>query len=155
MAKQGYCFRILEFLFHYIFGPLGTPIVCIFAPFYRAHFSWTFEWFQQRYVSNWSEHKRKVAAVQQQVRRWHAGGRKTRMCTAKPSWNSWTLHGVNKRGLEQINVDQLNCVVEVDELNRILTVEPGIMMGQLTSILIPRGWTIPVVPEFENLSFGK
>ena len=40
-------------------------------------------------------------------------------------------------------------------LIQILKVEPGMMMGTLTHQLLDKGWTIPVIPEFESLSVGS
>lgn len=33
--------------------------------------------------------------------------------------------------------------------------EPLVTMGQLTAYLNPMGWTIPVVPELDDLTVGK
>lgn len=33
--------------------------------------------------------------------------------------------------------------------------EPLVTMGQLTAHLNPMGWTIPVVPELDDLTVGK
>nr|CAI5844807.1 unnamed protein product [Callosobruchus analis] len=37
---------------------------------------------------------------------------------------------------------------------QIVKVEPLVTMGQLTATLIPKGWTIPVVPEIDDLTVG-
>lgn len=34
-------------------------------------------------------------------------------------------------------------------------VEPQVTMGQLTATLDPLGWTIPIVPELDDLTVGK
>jgi FAD/FMN-containing dehydrogenase len=46
----------------------------------------------------------------------------------------------------------LEKIIEIDVENKTLTIEPGMMMGRLTRILVPMGWTIPVVPELDTLT---
>ena len=38
-------------------------------------------------------------------------------------------------------------ILELDEERKTVRVEPNVNVGQLTSFLIPKGWTIGVVPE--------
>ena len=35
-----------------------------------------------------------------------------------------------------------------------VTMEPGVMMGQISRYLFKRGWTIPIVPELDILTVG-
>lgn len=35
-----------------------------------------------------------------------------------------------------------------------IKVEPGVTMGQITKFLIPRGYTLPVLPELDDLTIG-
>ena len=153
MPKLTCCQSLLEFLILFVFLPLLSPIILLGAPIYRILDAYTFEWFQSRNVCTPTEHRRKVARVQAQVKAWNAAGRKSRMCTARAV--SFSVHQASKRGLAQIQIDHLHHVAEIDGAKRLVTVEPGLTMGQLTSILIPRGWTVPVVPEFESLTVGK
>ncbi len=46
-------------------------------------------------------------------------------------------------------------ILNVDTEKRTVTVEPQVTMGQLTSALVPLGWTIPVVPELDDLTVGR
>ncbi len=39
--------------------------------------------------------------------------------------------------------------------SKTLRVEPGMSMGRLSSILIAMGWTLPVVPELNQLTVGN
>ena len=43
---------------------------------------------------------------------------------------------------------------EVCEKTMTVRVEPLVTMGQLTATLLPLGWTIPVVPELDDLTVG-
>lgn len=45
-------------------------------------------------------------------------------------------------------------IIGIDEKKKTVTVEPGVSVGQLTHFLNPRGWTLPVVPELDDLTFG-
>ena len=37
---------------------------------------------------------------------------------------------------------------------QIVRLEPLVTMGQITSLLLPLGWTLPVVPELDDLTVG-
>lgn len=45
-------------------------------------------------------------------------------------------------------------ILHLDEERRIVTVEPMVTIGQLNDFLISRGWTLPVVPELDDLTIG-
>lgn len=78
-----------------------------------------------------------------------------RMCTARPTWLAMSLkEATYKRDMANINVSSLDNVLMVDEENRIVHVEPNCTMGQITAELIPRGWTLAVVPELDDLTVG-
>lgn len=46
-------------------------------------------------------------------------------------------------------------VLKINVETREVTVEPLVTMGQLTATLIPLGWTIPVLPELDDLTVGQ
>lgn len=77
------------------------------------------------------------------------------MCTARPVWFAMSLkEAVYKRSMVQIDVSDLDNVLEIDEVNKVVRVEPNCTMGQITRELIPRGWTMAVVPELDDLTVG-
>ena len=45
-------------------------------------------------------------------------------------------------------------ILSVDESRRTVTVEPMVTIGQLNDFLVSRGWTLPVVPELDDLTIG-
>ncbi len=45
-------------------------------------------------------------------------------------------------------------ILHVDESARLVRVEPMVTIGQLNDFLIERGWTLPVVPELDDLTIG-
>jgi delta24-sterol reductase len=45
-------------------------------------------------------------------------------------------------------------IIEINTQDRWVVVEPMVNMGQLVPALMERGWTLPVVPELEELTVG-
>lgn len=45
-------------------------------------------------------------------------------------------------------------ILELDELNQTVLVEPSVNMGQINEYLQRRGWTLPIVPEINCLTVG-
>ncbi len=58
-----------------------------------------------------------------------------------------------KKRLYPIEVD-LPDILSVDENRRVVAVEPSVTVGQLNDYLISQGWTLPVVPELDDLTVG-
>merc|ERR1739844_7398 len=48
----------------------------------------------------------------------------------------------------------MNDILEVNIQERTVTVEPMVTMGLLVPELMRQGWTLPVVPELEELTVG-
>lgn len=45
-------------------------------------------------------------------------------------------------------------ILEVDTKKQIVRVEPLVTMGQVTALLTSIGWTLPVLPELDDLTVG-
>jgi len=45
-------------------------------------------------------------------------------------------------------------ILKIDEENRFVSVEPMVTIGVLNDFLIGHGWTLPVVPELDDLTIG-
>ena len=58
-----------------------------------------------------------------------------------------------KRPETVIRVD-LNDILDLDTERRDVRVEPRVTMGKLIDYLVPKGWTLPVVPELDDLTVG-
>lgn len=100
------------------------------------------------------QHDKKVQYVQQQVKAWCEDGMKTKMCTARPGWMNISFRrGLYKKTMTNIEVNLLD-IIEVDTKKQVVRVEPLASMGQLTAMLNPLGWTIPVLPELDDLTVG-
>ncbi|XP_041358605.1 delta(24)-sterol reductase-like [Gigantopelta aegis] len=101
-----------------------------------------------------SQHDKKVQHVQQQVRHWRESGAKVPMCTARPGWMNVSLRcGLYKRTLRNIEINLID-VLDINTERMVVKVEPLVTMGQITAFLNPRGWTLPVLPELDDLTVG-
>lgn len=90
-----------------------------------------------------------------QIRRWNASGRPSKMCTARPGWQNISFRqGKYKKSLTNIEVNMMD-ILSVDEQNQTVRVEPLVSMGQITALLNPMGWTLPVLPELDDLTVGE
>ncbi|KAG6450583.1 hypothetical protein O3G_MSEX006671 [Manduca sexta] len=99
-------------------------------------------------------HDQKVKEVQRQIKEWLAGDRSTRLCTARPSWQTMNVrHGLYKKTYTNIKINLVD-VLEVDTDKMTVRCEPLATMGQLSKILQPMGLSIPVVPELDQLTVG-
>ena len=61
--------------------------------------------------------------------------------------------GRYKEIYQKVDIDLCD-ILNIDEGRQVVHVEPLVTMGQLTSALNPLGWTLPVVPELDDLTIG-
>ncbi len=77
------------------------------------------------------------------------------MCTSRPNWKSISFQKPTyKSSCYNVNVDLRN-ILEIDTNRRIIRVEPLVTIEKLTTTLEIVGWTIPVVPDLDELTVGK
>lgn len=108
----------------------------------------------RRWKSAPAEHARRVAGIQTQIHRWRAAGAREPLCTARKPWMSVSARVPRyKHRHNSIAVD-LYDILDVDTDRSIVRVEPLVTIGQLTRRLIPLGFTLPVVPELDDLTVG-
>lgn len=101
-----------------------------------------------------TRHKEKVADVQRQVREYHSEGAGRGMCTARPGWQTISPQNMNyKAKMYPIKVNLVD-ILEIDTEGRTVRCEPLVTMGQLTATLDSLGWTIPILPELDDLTVG-
>jgi len=78
----------------------------------------------------------------------------TPMCTARPGWMNISFRkGLYKNTMRNIDVNLID-ILALDVERRVVRVEPLATMGQLTAMLLPLGWTLPVLPELDDLTVG-
>uniref|UniRef100_A0A8C4QTB2 Delta(24)-sterol reductase n=1 Tax=Eptatretus burgeri TaxID=7764 RepID=A0A8C4QTB2_EPTBU len=89
-----------------------------------------------------------------QVLKWREHGSRTHMCTGRPGWLTISLRvGKYKKTNYKIYINLMD-ILEVDTEKKMIRVEPLVNMGQVTARLNPMGWTLPVVPELDDLTVG-
>ncbi|KAK3909495.1 Delta(24)-sterol reductase [Frankliniella fusca] len=100
------------------------------------------------------KHGSKVENVAKQVRQWRAEGARQPMCTARPSWQTMSFRRAKyKKTMFAVNVNLVD-ILDLNTERRTVRVEPLVTMGQLTATLDPLGWTLPFVPELDDLTVG-
>ncbi|CAK1595444.1 unnamed protein product [Parnassius mnemosyne] len=99
-------------------------------------------------------HDRKVKDVQRQIKEWLKGERSTKLCTARPGWQTMSFRqALYKKTFTNINVNLVD-VLEVNTKDLTVRCEPLVTMGQLSRTLGPLGLALPVVPELDQLTVG-
>ncbi|MGR8935027.1 MAG: FAD-binding protein [Gammaproteobacteria bacterium] len=100
------------------------------------------------------KHDSRVDAVIRQVLDWREQGAEQKLCTARSGWKTMSeLVPRYKLSHRKIAIDMYD-ILAIDEQRGIVRVEPLATMGQITRSLISRGWTLPVVPELDDLTVG-
>jgi len=100
------------------------------------------------------KHKEKVADIQKQVREYQTDGDGKGMCTARPGWQTISPQNMEyKNKMYPIKINLVD-ILEIDTDRRTVRCEPLVTMGQLTATLDQLGWTIPIVPELDDLTIG-
>lgn len=99
-------------------------------------------------------HGQRVKDIQAQVMKWKKDGCQEQMCTSRPGWQTIsTRRHTYKKSMRHINVNLMD-ILEVDTEKGTMRVEPLVSMGQITHMLNPMGWTLPVLPELDDLTVG-
>lgn len=77
------------------------------------------------------------------------------MCTARPGWMTISFRrGLYKNNMRNIEVNLID-ILNIDTVKQTVRVEPLVSMGQISAFLNPLGWTLPVLPELDDLTVGK
>ncbi|XP_023348946.1 delta(24)-sterol reductase [Eurytemora carolleeae] len=135
--------------YRWIFVMLLLPVSCIYDLWFYTRNKVVFA-----LSSAPSKHREKVAFVQSQVRDYQTKGEGKGMCTARPGWQTISPQNMSyKQRMYPIQVNLVD-VLEIDAERKTVRVEPLVSMGQLTHTLDRLGWTIPIVPELDDLTVG-
>jgi len=125
------------------------PISLVYDLVYLAR-----SWFIFKLNSAPKKHDQRVKYVQKQVNKWREQGRQTPMCTARPGWQTMSFRqGKYKKTMFQVAVNLID-ILEIDTEKKTVRVESLVTMGQLSAALNQLGWTIPIVPELDDLTVG-
>jgi delta24-sterol reductase len=99
-------------------------------------------------------HAKRVKKVQEQIVKARQMGI-SKMCTARPAFMAMSFReGLYKSKWAKIDLNDFNHVLGVDVERKVVRCEPLCSMGMLTSTLIPKGWTLAVTPELDDLTVG-
>ncbi len=108
-----------------------------------------------RLLGSAATHDDRVKRVQQQVKLL-AATTGDGLCTARPSRDQMSMRVNRYKGKRNtVSLSELNGIVALErDPQPLIRVEPGCSIKQLTSFLLPRGLTLPVVPELDELTIG-
>lgn len=144
--------RLTELLIKYRWAtvvPVVLPLSKAFGAYEAAR-----DLYDRALRRNPAQHEERVTDIQRQIQAWRDAGQPGQLCTTRKSWKSVsTRPRAYKSDNYGIEVD-LNEILELDTHRRIVRVEPRVNMGQLMRLLLPMGWTLPVLPELEDLTVG-
>jgi len=100
-------------------------------------------------------HSERVAKIVEQLLSWNRDGCKKKLRTSRANWLSMSTRLMsNKQGCHLISVGHLNHIVEYDEKEKTITVEPMVTFGQLTEFLMPKGLCMECHIEMESITVG-
>jgi len=100
-------------------------------------------------------HSKRVDEIKEQFEQWRAEGGKRKIVTSRPGWMRVSpKRSTYKKNCFQVHVDRMTDIIEINIDERWVAVEPMVNMGQLIPALLKKGWTLPVVPELEELTVG-
>ncbi len=97
-------------------------------------------------------HEQRVQSIVHQVQ--NRSNPNSPLCTARPGWMSVSLSYRNYKQKWNAIPMPLYDILDVDYEHQIVHVEPFVSIGQLTHTLNPKGYTLPVVPEMDDLTIG-
>lgn len=99
-------------------------------------------------------HEARVKDIQKQIETLKKNDDTRPLCTARGGWQSISPgYRTYKSKSAQIKVNLFD-ILEMDEKAMTVRVEPMVNMGQLSHFLIPKGYTLPVLPEMDDLTVG-
>jgi Delta24-sterol reductase len=99
-------------------------------------------------------HDARVAQIQAQIQGWRATGAPGRLCTARRNWTNVSARLAGYKRPENSIRIELHDILALDPDRRLVRVEPRVTVGRLLDHLLPRGWTLAVVPELNDLTIG-
>ena len=128
-----------------------VPLSLMFDAFFAVR-----AWIVLKFYSAPELHEERVRDIQAQVKVWCTNEKlrasKPRMCTARGGWQSISPGFRDYKSKSyQVRVNMYDILGMEDGC---VVAEPMVNMGQLSHYLIPRGYTLPVLPEMDDLTVG-
>ena len=125
----------------------GLPLSLLWDGFYQMRSFYIHMMYSAPHL-----HNQRVSKIQDQVK--NRADPNAPLCTARPGWQSVSLQYRNYKKKWNAIEMPLYDILDVDVENKIVHVEPFVSIGQLTHALNPKGLTLPVVPEMDDLTVG-
>ena len=97
-------------------------------------------------------HDKRVRDLQQQLAVWRRSDSRAPLCTARKPWMSISTRVARYKHRHNTIAVSLYDILDIDTRRRVVRVEPLVTIGQLTRRLVPLGWTLPIVPELDDLT---
>jgi len=111
-------------------------------------------WAIMKFYSAPELHESRVKDIQKQIKDLAANGDTRPLCTARGGWQSISPgYRSYKSKSAQVKINLFD-ILSIDEEAMTVKVEPMVNMGQLTHFLVPKGYTLPVLPEMDDLTVG-
>lgn len=111
------------------------------------------------------QHNSKVLRAQRQVKSFrkaldeYAIDPKERpiLCTSRPGWQTMSFRFPKYKSANnkfQLNLENFVDVIEFNPVERSIVVEPMMSMRQINGYLLQHGYSLPIVPELDDLTIG-
>lgn len=128
---------------------------CLPASFLFNLFLTTKRWIYRKLFSSPQNHDKRVRNIQTQILQWNKlpVNEKKLLCTARPNWLSLSTTFYQKRQCHQISIDLFD-ILELNEKDLTVRVEPMVTVGEITQYLIPKGYTLAVTLEIADATLG-
>lgn len=128
---------------------------CLPASFIFNLLLTTKRYIYRKLFSSPQNHNQRVRNIQSQVQRWNKLPKNERklLCTARPNWLSLSTTFYQKNQCHRISIDLFD-ILQVDEKNLTVRVEPMVTVGEITQYLIPKGYTLAVTLEIADATLG-
>lgn len=111
-------------------------------------------WYVQTFFSAPELHNERVEEIVAQIKAWRARNDGTKLCTARPGWESISPgYRAYKSTSTRIRID-LRDILHLDREAMTVRCEPMVSMGQISHFLVEKGLTLPLVPEMDDLTVG-
>ncbi|CAB3244392.1 unnamed protein product [Arctia plantaginis] len=106
-------------------------------------------------TSDPQRHDSNVREIQQRVQQWNKLPPEDRrlLCTSRPNWLSLSTTFFQKHLHHQVPIP-LYDILELNEAEMIVRVEPMVTIGDITAYLIPRGYSLAVTIELTDATLG-
>lgn len=101
------------------------------------------------------DHSTRVKKIQVDIQNWNRFSRDKRklLCTARPNWLSLSTTFFPKDRFYKIPINLYN-ILDLDEENMRVKVEPLVTVGEITRFLLPRGYALAVHLEIAEATLG-